>query len=221
MRLTLEALIALARSSTPAPQPCWQKIPPSPLTLASPRLQTLAFSSRRKAAECLKSSCARTQQSSKQHPFVPRTRPGCRTRGGDRGGRRRTLPFRSMARADSGSPDRCTRPISRHRALVVFEPFSSDSPGTGAIQQCTRRIAPLRLVAAHRRRCPDFLANAGDLLCPSGAANRRRNRHSRQSRVGEPRTQVCDGTGQTRRRTETRARSYPTGGSAPSCARPR
>ena len=55
----LEALIPLARSSTPAPQPCWQKIPLSPLTLASPRLQTLAFSSWRKAAECPKSSCAK------------------------------------------------------------------------------------------------------------------------------------------------------------------
>ena len=30
------------------------------------------------------------------------------------GGKRRTLPFRSMARADSRSPDCCTRPISRH-----------------------------------------------------------------------------------------------------------
>jgi hypothetical protein len=37
--------------------------------------------------------------------------------------------------------------------------------------------------SAHRRRCPDFLANAGDLVCPSGAANRRRNRHSRQTEL--------------------------------------
>ena len=43
MRLTLEAMIASARSSTPAPQPRWQSISPPPLTLASPRLQTLAF----------------------------------------------------------------------------------------------------------------------------------------------------------------------------------
>ena len=199
MRLILEALIALATLVHACAATVLAEDPSVAADFGITAFADAGFSSRRKAAECLKSSCAKNPAVFQSASIRSSDKTGVRTRGGDRGGRRSTLPFRSMARADSGSADRCTRPISRHRALVVPEPFPSDSPGTGAIQQCTRRIASLSLVAAHRRRCPDLLANAVDLLCPSGAANRRRNRHSRQSRVGEPRTQVRDGTGQTRR----------------------